>query len=173
MKVRLVTTLIFIALAVGLLAPAGIVSANGAKHVYATASSVSLCFGVDTPHPDCHFATPTPLPNGRLEIRGMVNVMQFTSSDPRWNALCIFTADPFTIADNKTNPLMGSFVCTPNDAALQGWWEGSVTEVFQADGNVIARFTAKGYGAFDRMTTISWNSMSAHGPLDIEIIELP
>lgn len=68
--------------------------------------------------------------------------------------------------------MMGSFVCTPTDPTLKGWWEGRLTQVFQPD-NYISRFTAKGYGAFDRLMTISRNTMSAHPFDEIEIIELP
>lgn len=174
MKKMLFPILILIVLAVGLAAPAKAVSADGAEQVYATAYGVSLCFVPEgnPVHPDCNFVEPVILPNGRAQITGMVDVTAFTSSDPRWNATCIFSADPFIIKDGPF-PLMGSFVCTPTDPTLEGWWEGSLTQIYQARKYYIHRFTAKGYGAFDGLISISRTGMSAHPIEEIEILELP
>lgn len=48
---------------------------------------------------------------------------------------------------------------------------GSLTQVYQP-GKYIARFTAKGYGAYDGLLTISTNSMSGHRYDEILILEL-
>ena len=170
MKVKLLLLIPLLVLAIGLGMPSGPAAADGANHVYFTATSVHLC-SPENQDPRCNGGTLTPLPNGKFFLTGWVNVIEFTAEDPRWTAECIFTGDPFPPANPNAYPVNGSFVCTPTDPNYaNGWWEGTVNEVLMPD-RWIAEFRAKGYGDFDRLITISRNTM--HNTNEIEIIELP
>ena len=175
MQKKLILLLILVAFAIGLAAPARPVAAagDGTNHIYFSATSYDVCWqGYPTfADPRCNYGQVTQLPNGKMFLKGWFDIVQFTAEDPRWTAECKFTADPWPPGGPNAAPLMGSFVCTPTDPALQGgWWEGTLTQVAQP-GKFIAEWRAKGFGAFDGLLAFQRNTVSNH--YEDEIIELP
>ncbi len=176
-KCFLLLTLMILAL--GLAVPASRVSASGANRVDFTAVSVDICAQLG-PNENCNPGQYVPLPNGKGFVVGYKTVIQFTATDPRWNAVCNFTGDPFPPGNPNAYPVTGSFVCTPTDPAYAGgWWVGSVLEVFHPD-KAKATWHGKGYGTLDRLEVIAYNTLSNHyadaaeGVTDVgTIIELP
>jgi len=170
---------ILLAFSLSLAIPASAENEAGANQVDFTAKSVDYCYmgGSD---PFCSGGEVVIKPSGRMFIVGFQAVILFSdSTDPRWNAKCYFTAQPFTPRDR--NPLMGSFVCYPTDPAYAGgWWEGSVHQVFMTD-KFVGNWSGKGFGKFDGLLVNNYNSMSSHyndltpgfGNNSGTIIELP
>lgn len=172
MKKQLFMFLTLLMFAVVLAAPTRPVAADGAEHVYFTATTNDLCYPVALDN-RCQSGEWVPLPNGKGFLKGWLDIVEFNATDPRWTAECVMTGDDFPPGNLNSYPLMGSFVCTPTDPAYAGgWWEGTLTQVAQPD-KWISTFRAKGYGAFDGLLTISRNSISAHPYAEMEIIELP
>jgi len=167
MKKQLFLLLILLAFTVLFAAPTGTVAADNEKHIYFTATSTSLC----PQDPRCTFGEWTAQPNGKFIVKGFVDVVHFIAPDPRWTAVCVMTGDTFPPGSSNAYPIMGSFVCTPDDPAYAGgWWEGTITQVGQPD-KWINTWRAKGYGTLDGLLTISRLSVSNIN--EVEIIELP
>jgi hypothetical protein len=147
MKMRIFSLLILLSLTIGLAVQTSRVSAEGANRVEFTATAVSDCSSDPT---WCSFGELRTLPNGKAFVTGWKLINVFTASDPRWNANCYFTGDPFPPGGGAF-PVSGSFICYPRDPQYAGgWWEGSVNHVFMPD-KVLGVWHAKGYGTLDRL----------------------
>lgn len=157
MKKQIFLLMILLAFTVLIATPMDTASAKGAKLVHFTATSTSLCPG----DPRCYPGDFELQQSGKVLITGYAEAMLFTASDPRWNAVCVFTADPMLYNDSHAFPIMGSFTCTATDPAFQGGrWEGTLNQVAQPD-KWIAVWDAKGYGVFEGLQTTVRNTTSS------------
>jgi hypothetical protein len=159
MKKYLFLLVILLAFTILIATPKDTVVADGAKLVYFTAKSSSLCPGDSR----CNPGVPVPQPSGKVLITGYTEPMLFTASDPRWNAVCVFTADPMLWGNPNGVPVMGSFVCEATDLEFKGGgWKGTLKQVAHSDsGRWMSVWNAKGYGKFDGLPTTTYNTLSS------------
>lgn len=157
MKKQFFLLLILLAFTALFAMPTGKAAAHGAKQVNFTATSTSLC-------PDDPICNPGEMelqPSGKVLITGYAEAMLFSASDPRWNAVCVFNADPMLWGNSNGVPIMGTFVCEATDPEyLGGRWEGSLHQVAHPD-KWMAVWAAKGYGKFDGLLTTVYNTTSS------------
>lgn len=167
--------LILVALALGMAAPTGQVVADGANHVYFTVTETSMCDDAAFLAGECSFGTPRILNSGKTFVFGYKAKVQFTAEDPRWTAICLFSADPFPPSGPHTVPVIGSWVCTPNDPEhpeyADGWWEGRTSNIYAGD-KMVYVWSGKGYGVLDGLLVIHRNTIN-NTSNEVEIIELP
>jgi hypothetical protein len=106
------------------------------------------------------------LPNGKTEVRRMGLVIQFTTDDPRFTGANVVTFN-FYPGSAQVTPGQGDFIFYP--ATVDGYWIGSVN-LIMSNGGVRSEFTAKGYGALDRLILHGTNN---NGEINGEILALP
>lgn len=172
MSRKLFLLVILLAFTLILMVPSGSAAAGGANRVEFTAVSYNFCPNGNE-DPFCYNGDPVFLNSGKMFVVGFKAIMKFDASDPRWDADCYFSADPFSPTEH--NPMMGSFTCYPTDPAYAGgYWMGSVRQVFMTD-KFVGNWNGKGYGKLDGLLVIASNEF-VNGSYFINtgtIIELP
>lgn len=176
MKKKLLYLMILPLLILSLVIPTRAAAAEGAQRVSFTATSITDC-SVDPSW--CSFGELRTLPNGKMFVIGWKLINVYTATDPRWNADCYFSGDPFPPGGGAF-PVSGTFTCYPRDPKYAGgWWAGSINMVYQPD-KVLGVWHAKGYGTLDHLEVVvyqtnpHWYGNVPPGTTDVGVItELP